>query len=424
MILQLVFILISVFGLLYFSVAKRQFDFFAVGFFSACVYFIPGYFGFALYPPDLGHVRLPAKLLDETYMVMIALLVVILIGAFLFDFISKKSKIKFSIKGGKYFVHVAIGLAVLGYLTTIYLSGYQLLSTNKREMMETLSRWHILWVISASVGAVIALAQKKLGLMFVCVILLLFDVFIGFRSSFALVLISLVVIALAGKGKSRLILKSKGLVLFSVMSALFIFIYKNIYLAVKKGVWSNVADRLSSSNLYVESVLNSEPFTTQVILNEVIRTDFHVSGDHFFGLLNNLLLFSPSIGLKADSFNSKFQPVLFAYHEAGMANNIWAEMWSVGGWLLLGAFIVVFVSVLFLGSYLLRISDPVIKGGVALFFSYWAFYIHRNDIVYQVTLEKRVFLVWLACVVLSYLLILWGRTLKNEKLSCIGRNGQ
>ena len=79
--LQFAFILISVIGVLYFSVAKRQFDFFTIGFFSACVYFLPGYFGFALYPPGTEYVTLPAKLLDETYMVMVVLLVAILIGA-------------------------------------------------------------------------------------------------------------------------------------------------------------------------------------------------------------------------------------------------------------------------------------------------------------------------------------------------------
>lgn len=420
---QLVFILVSVFGVLYFSVAKRQFDFFTIGFFSACIYFMPGYFGFTLYPPGSNFPRLPVMLLDETYMVMIALLVVILMGAFLFDFIPKKAEINLPLKGGKYFVHVAIGLAIIGCLATIILSGHQLLSTNKREMMESLSRWHILWVMSASIGAVVAFSQKKFGLMFVCVILLLFDVYIGFRSSFAMVLISLVVLGFSVKGKSRMILENKVLVLFSMAGALFIFVYKSIYLAVKGGAWGSIAGRFTSSDLYVESVLYSEPFTTQVILNEVIRTNFHISGDHFVGLLNNLLLFSPSIGLKAESFNSKFQPMLFAYHDAGMANNIWAEMWSVGGWMLLSVFIIMFVGVLFFGSYLLRISNPVIKGGVALFFSYWAFYTHRNDIAYQVVLEKRVFLVWLACIVLSYLVVLWGRTLKNKKLSYVNRKG-
>jgi hypothetical protein len=52
-----------------------------------------------------------------------------------------------------------------------------------------------------------------------------------------------------------------------------------------------------------------------------------------------------------------------------------------------------------------QIDDPVIKGGVALFFSYWAFYIHRNDIGFQITLEKRVLLVWLFCLLVSTFLL-------------------
>ncbi len=84
-----------------------------------------------------------------------------------------------------------------------------------------------------------------------------------------------------------------------------------------------------------------------------------------------------------------------------MANNIWAEMLSSGGWPLLGLFITIFVVMLMLGSYVIRSRDPILAAGAAVTFSYWAFYIHRNDLLYQVNLEKRTLLVWAACVVLS-----------------------
>lgn len=408
---QLIFILISIVGILFFLFANRQFDFFSIAFFSACVYFLPGFFGYALHPPSgIDKIRLPSKLLDETYMVMTVLLIAILIGAVLFDLFSKRTKIKIKIKGSKYVSHITVGLAVLGCIATILTSGHELLSINKGEMMKEISRWHILWIISASLGAIICFVEKKWFSMFICVVLLLIDVFIGFRSSFALTMISFVVVGFSMSGKSMIIFKHKTMMFLSLLGILFLFVYKKIYLFIKLGAWDVVAEKLTNSNTYIDSVVFSEPFITQVILNEVIKNNFKITGEHLVGLLNNLIFFSPSLGLKTESFNSQFQPLLFPEFDAGMANNIWAEMWSVGGWWLLTAFIFVYVCVLFIGSYCLRVSDPVIKGGVAIFFSYWAFYIHRNDFMYQVTLEKRVFLVWFVCVILSaFFFYLFGK---------------
>ena len=56
---------------------------------------------------------------------------------------------------------------------------------------------------------------------------------------------------------------------------------------------------------------------------------------------------------------------------------------------------------LMLGSYWIRSHDATVAAGTALVFSYWAFYIHRNDLLNQVNLEKRAILIWLACLVLS-----------------------
>lgn len=110
----------------------------------------------------------------------------------------------------------------------------------------------------------------------------------------------------------------------------------------------------------------------------------------------------PELGGTPRSFNDFFQATLFPSDlEYGMANNIWAEMVSSGGWFLLGLFLMVFVSMLMVGSYWIRSQDATLAAGTAVVFSYWAFYIHRNDLLYQVNLEKRTILVWIACLVLS-----------------------
>ncbi len=413
---QFVFIIVSLVGISFFLVAKRQFDFFTIGFFSTCIYFLPGFFGFALYARAGNPNSWPlSKLLDGTYVVMIVVLIAILIGAFSFDLFSGKTVINLRLKGSKYVVHLTVGFAILGCLATVLESGHELLSINKNQMMIGISRWHILWVVSSSLGAIISFLEKKWIFLCICAALLLLDMFIGFRSSVALTIISLAVICFSMKGKSRIVLKHKGMILLSILIVLILFVYKRIYLFVKIGAWDIVSERLMNFDTYIQSVIYSEPFITQVILNEVVKTNFKVTGEHFIGLFNNLILFSPSLGLKTESFNSQFQPILFPYRDAGMASNIWAEMWSAGGWWLLSTFIIVYVFGLFVGSYFLRVNDPAFKGGVALCFSCWAFYIHRNELVYQITLEKRIFLIWFVCVLVSVFISYSFRNLKDMK---------
>jgi len=88
----------------------------------------------------------------------------------------------------------------------------------------------------------------------------------------------------------------------------------------------------------------------------------------------------------------------------GMANNIWAEAYSSGGWLFMAAFAALFAGTLGLGSYLLRCRDPVLRAGIALLFTTWAFYIHRNDLHVQLGLEKRIVLLLALCMLASMIL--------------------
>ena len=181
-----------------------------------------------------------------------------------------------------------------------------------------------------------------------------------------------------------------------------LFVYKQIFVAIKLGMWDVIADRIQDTDLYTAAIMMSEPFNTQAILNEVVAQDFRVGMGHLRDIFSQFVLFSPELGSAPLSFNDLFQPTLFPSDlDYGMANNIWAEMLSSGGWPLLGLFVAFFVVMLIPGSYLIRSRDPIIAAGTALTFSYWAFYIHRNDLLYQINLEKRTILVWVACVVLS-----------------------
>ncbi len=399
--MQGTFIVVAVSGCAYFLLCLRQFDFFSVAFFSACVYFLPGFFGYTVAPVGVD-MAAPVDLEDQTYLVMVGVLIVVWAGALLFDHVGGSHAAGWDLNGSAEAAWCATLLAVIGYALIWVTAGEALLSDDKIAMMESLNRWHVLGATAAPLGAVLAFASSRWPLLSVCMALLLFDMYIGFRVSFGIALIAMFTLHLSRYGRQRLAVQNWQIGCLGVTFVLLLFLYKQVYVAVKLGLWDVILDRLTDTELYATAILMSEPFNTQAILNEVIAQDFRVGMEHFQDLLLQFLLFSPELGGTPRSFNEFFQGTLFPSDlEYGMANNIWAEMVSSGGWLLLGLFLGAFVLMLMLGSHWIRSRDTTVAAGAAVIFSYWAFYIHRNDLLYQVNLEKRTILVWMACLVLS-----------------------
>ena len=399
--MQGTFIAVAVSGSAYFLFCLRQFDFLSVAFFSACVYFLPGFFGYTIAPIGVG-MMVPVDLVQQTYFVMVGVLVAIWAGAVLFDSVGRSPVSGWDLKGTAVAALCATLLAVIGYALIWATAGEALFDDDKIAMMESLNRWHVLGAAASPLGAVLAFASRRWLLLTVCMALLMFDMYIGFRVSFGITLIAVFTLHFSRYGPQRLAAHNWQIGCLGLVFVFLLFVYKQIYVIVKLGLWDLILDRLTDTELYASAILLSEPFNTQAILNEVIAQDFRVGMEHFQDVLLQFLLFSPELGRAPVSFNDFFQSTLFASDlNYGMANNIWAEMISSGGWPLLALFLGVFVLMLMLGSYWIRSHDATVAAGTALVFSYWAFYIHRNDLLNQVNLEKRAILIWLACLVLS-----------------------
>lgn len=401
--MQEIFIFIAILGLLYFGIVKRRFDFFSLAYLSACIYFLPGFFGYALEPrtPNIS-IRQVSLLVNETYLVMSTVLIAITFGGIFYDLKPKKYKSRFKLKNTHYTTWIAFTIAIFGFFASLVTIGLEnLLNPDKSTLISQLNRWHLIWTVGASIATILSFLEKRWLIFIGCIVLLLFDLYIGFRHSLAITLLSLFSLWSHDQGRQRIVQNSKA-ILGGLAIAFTLFIYKFLYVAIKRGNWHLVGERLSDLDFYEKAITQSEPFTTQVILNSVIQNNLHVGINHFKNLVYQLTFFSNNLGTNSvASFNDLFQPILFPTAISGMANNIWAEMWSSGGWLLLLAFIIVFVIILFFGSYYLGNSDPVVKGGLTSAMTYWAFYIHRNDLMYQITLEKRVIVFWCIFVIFS-----------------------
>jgi hypothetical protein len=417
--MQLWFVVIAACGLAYFSLVKRTFDLFSLAYVSALVYFLPGFFGYALYPGGL--LSEPVLLVPGTYRIMISVLVSIWLGAAVFDRLARPELPPFSLTNSELATGVIVSLATLGFVMALLTTGRALLSPDKATMMAELNRWHLVWVVGASLAIVCSFAERR-GLLFAAgVALVAVDVFIGFRSNFAMAMLGVMVLWLGAIGPQRLVRQSWPQLLLCLGLGAVVFVYKFLYVAVKMGDVEGVLGRIVDSNFYLSALTYSEPFSTQAVLDAVVRSDLQVGMSHFSGLIYRLLFFAPAVGAESVAFNDLFQTRLFPQSKFGMASNIWAEMISSGGWPLLIGFLLLFVLILGLGSWLLGVTDPRLRGYVALAGSYWAFYIHRNDLVYQIDLEKRILVIFVAGLVGSSLLLSFVHSVRTRRKA---RNGE
>ncbi len=393
--MRALFIVIAVLGLGYFLLRKRRFDFFSLGFLSSVVYFLPGFFGYVLMPPSaLNPARTPADLLPQTYGVFLLVLTTILLGSMVYDLWSPKEVVPWRLPAQAWSLRALVVLAVVACAVTLMTAGSVLFSPDKSLVIAAIGRWRILWVAAASLGAVLAFLSRRWYWFLLLTVLLLFDLYVGFRNNTALTLIALFVVLLHRKGPQRVLLRNKVLAVFGALSAVSLFLFKYLYIPLKGGNYQLVLERATDPIFILKTIATSEPFGTQAILNEVLRERFQTGIAGLGELVYQVVLFAPQFGIETEAINDIFREGLFPDAPSGLGGNIWAEMWSRGGWGLLLLFLLVFIALLAVGSHALRLGDGLMLAGISLSMSYWAFYIHRNSIAFQLNLEKRVLLPW------------------------------
>lgn len=414
--MQALFVIIASLGLVYFLFVKRRFDFFLIAYLSAVIYFLPGFVGYVIYPGSILYSE-QVDLIPEAYTVMSLVLAAILCTAIISDFSLELAPPRTRIVGAQRTSTIALVLSFIGALGAVLTSGPTLLSPEKFEMLPELNRWYVLAASALPIAAVTAFERKQWIKLSIAGVLLALDLFVGFRITAAITTIAIFALSLSRyKIKFRLIFHDKWKVLAVCIVVPFFFVVKGFMYPIKVGDWDFISVVWWDPDFYASTLINSEPFYTQAILNEVLHQRLEVGLDHFSSLLYLLVPFATEFTNDVLSFNDLFQPTLFPTSVSwmGMANNIWAEALSSGGYAMLVLFLFVFLFLLILGSSLLRSTDPEIRAGAAVLFSWLAFYVHRNDVLYQAILERRAILLWLLCVLASILVDTLFRRIRSR----------
>lgn len=398
--MQILFCLLIMLGMLYFTCSRKRVDLFSLAFFSAFIYFLPGLFGFTSYV-DGDKIRIYREIAPEVYVILTTVVFFIILSSYVNDKIIKGLITNIE-NNNRIFLFLIFGLCLVSFFAMFITMGVSnVLSPDKQDLLEVRNRWYVIFSVATVLLCLNAYLNESWLFLVIGFFSNLFLMYIGFRTPLALTLLSLFLLAMT---KDRRVLLSylsvRNVLVFGFAGGL-LFVYKKIYVLVKLGMWDQVVDRLLDSRIYLSAIRESEPFITQDILNRTVETGLTVDLGSLKAVFLNIIVFGDKFQFEIENFSSVVNNVLYADVDYGVASNIWAEMYAIGGWPLLIPFILFFNLVIFLLNRCLQSRHLTIRAFVANLGALWVFSLHRNDLAYLLNQQKRVLLIFLIILFLS-----------------------
>jgi hypothetical protein len=375
--MQSLFFVLAVYGSYFFAVRRGQFDFVSVAFFSQLIYFMPGFYGYVInpyYPSTIPSI----PVFTETFTVWnIALAATILSGTL---YRPEKGTTWPDIKTSNAFDFSLIFVIVFSFSIEMYLGGGAFLSANKFEALESATRFSLLFGSASQIGLFAFAIQgkfKKLIIPLAGVSLLLYA---GFRNDFALATIA----------AATFVARRNGVWIFAkprffvplIAFILFIFLYKGFLVSYRGDRWADFYASLDPDTFLQTSLLTSEPFLTQSILNDTLIRNLSLPpASIFYSLFAAIPLISPLVGTDLLPAQFDFQEQLFPNLHYGVASNIYAYFYATLGWIGIVLFILAHCLLLIsVSRWLGSVKSATARLGLMSVGAYLAFFIHRNDL--------------------------------------------
>lgn len=401
--MSLVFSLFYVFGLVY--MVRRRFDLFTLTYLTSTVYFLPAFFGVThdgTLPIVLNTMSFEQHLFYFYYFSLL------LVFTWMFStlclhrrlptnsFVNEASfvqDLKIIAKMSK----ISSVLAPLLLLLAWQAMGANLFSADKQVVLDNFSIFYALFQTTTLIFFFTSFICKNRFNTGLSILLILFDLFVGFRAigAFALILAFSYSLFINFSIRKTLVFSFILVCGYGLAS-----LYKSVTLAVKYGLGAGGLLTEFDFDSLVDSLLITESFTTQEVFAKTISSNITLPLEYPFEIIrillpgvNNLLLG------KGLGFNDYYQGRLFPHIPWGLGSNVWAEQYAIWGWI--GP---VFL-VLFLFSLLYIISKRFLhwfaKGNLQLFaltlylIAPTYFYMHRNDFLFQLNLTRNALVIWL-----------------------------
>ena len=292
------------------------------------------------------------------------------------------------------YARVLVVLTVLLGLTVLVWSGGTILTVHKTDVVGV-PHWVLpMWRISGTLLLLLGVATRHRAYMVIGGIHVAFVFLASDRTNVAMAGGALLLLYGLQGADLRALLRPRILGLFAILLVAVVW-GSTAFSGLR--VW---ADRDLNSAMnhvrtadYAGQLTSSEPFLTQLILNQVLMDGYQLPAGY---LWSGLLQWTPSVralGFESGHFNTEMQRDLFpGVTTYRMAYNYWAEALATGGWLMLALFLLLFLLGLhILDAVLSRSRSPLVVTTVAYSGAYWAVYIHRNSLLTSLAFQRHIF---------------------------------
>lgn len=392
--MQVVFVVVSLAGAVWFLTARRRVDFFTVGYFSSAIYFTPGYVGYDLFLTPLD---------PRMYTVFTVVLLAVWGGGALNRRAALSPPPRSVTVDATVLTLVAAG--IVAYVFLVY--GWQILLVHK-SLSPIAGGVAILWRVTASLGFIAACLSRRWLLAFLGGMLLLLMFVASDRTAIAMVMLALSVEGFRRYGAIRLGPRLRRAVVPGLAALVLLWGGKAIQLAIGMGFREKsvtaAVDVLRSPYAKTSLLTRSEPFNTQALLNGTLQHDLRISPEHLLNLPYMLWIAPSMFGESSAAFNDAAQDLFPSVRRRSMAYNFWAEGLASGGWLLFGVYVLIYVTGLWGFDRLSQTRHGGWRSIWLLMGAYWAFYIQRNSMASIITYEKQVLYVGGALLLAAMLL--------------------
>lgn len=408
--MQVIFIISSLILFYYYFIYRNKLDIFTIAFLCCEFYFTPGFFGFTTRVFD-DRTREYIQCSNKLYSIFILVILFLFIFT-LFNGIKNKKISTFFIKDNQKKVDIFTGksnykkinpILVTNICSTILIviiiiflivDGKSVFGKSKIEYMDNIGIiYQILRYLIPIVFAFAMINKNKFAYV-VSGIGLSIDLYMSNRTVLLVCIITFVFISIYNKEKKDIYAYKKILIIVTLICVSFL-VFERIIEPIQKKDWGELNKRISSVETYVDSIIVSEPFITQTILEEVIKEDYKVKENTTMNLFNE----------ERDTFNDQFQPDLFPkITRYKMAENIWAEVYS--NYSLGGVFIMAFMYsfvIYILNICILKFNKSIYLPYLYIVSANWIFFMHRGSVGNQLFRQKNIILVFGVCIIASHI---------------------
>jgi hypothetical protein len=380
-----------------------------VGFLSCVAWFSPGLVGVA----GTGEIR--QEIVPGTYAVMAVVVVVVALAGLV------PIRSVHQVGRGKSFVpHVLLVITICAAAASIATVGRWYLH-DKELMLPHIGRWHYLAAYAAPLCLAAAVAERVWWVVAAAFVVLLADLYIGFRGGMMMVIIAtgLLLAQRVRDWRSGLLLVVALLVSISALLLSKQLAYKagtlwmiaptapitaREIVQARRDRLEHVTAPLRQAHTYTRAISESEPFVIAANLNKVVSEEFMVPLRTIGHQALTALPFALTVFRIAPPqyFGAVAQPALFPDAVAGMASNPWAQAYAAGGFPMVAVFAIGYALGLLGLSWLWANTAGSLQGIIAVLTGWWAFYIHRNDLMTEIGILKFSLYVAAAAIVATW----------------------